>query len=200
MNKIYLTLILGMFMISLGSAISELQPVAPGECIDLFQYCDDCTYVNLTAIIYPESPADTSLNEEMTKTNQNFNYTFCNTTELGKHSYIVCGDKFGSYKCEEINFEVTPSGKSGAANTVFFVLVLILLYGLTLLFFFKREIELAPFVALTGMALGFLGLYMIRNGIIIFRDSLTNYISYVTIFVGFGLALVSLIEWIQDSM
>jgi hypothetical protein len=111
---------------------------------------------------------------------------FCNSSYLG-------GSKVGY-------FEVTPSGVSGTENIVFFLVVLILLYGLTLLFFFKRDVELAPFVILSGMALGVFGLYMIRNGLIIYRDWFSNYLAYVTMGVGFGLSLWALIAWIEDSM
>lgn len=95
---------------------------------------------------------------------------------------------------------ITPNGESGMENIVFFIAILILLYTLTLIFFFKREIDLAPFTALSGMALGTFGLYIINNGMIIYRDWFTTYLSYVTMGVGFGLGLWALISWIQNEM
>ena len=51
----------------------------------------------------------------------------------------------------------------------------------------------------TQKELIFLGIYMISNGIIIFRDDLTNYIGYITTALGFGLTIFAIWkEWLQD--
>lgn len=136
MKKIFMFIVLGIFLVSFVSAISNLDPIKKDECAELFQFCDDCTYVNLTAISYPNGTKDTSLNEEMTKINQNFNYTFCDTSEIGNYFYIVCGDKFGSYKCEEISFKVTDTGEE--ANTTQGFILLAQLGVVALLFSMGR--------------------------------------------------------------
>jgi hypothetical protein len=132
--------------------------------------------------------------------NGEWRYEFCNTNFLGRHDVRGQGDINGVDESFATYFEVTPSGEKSTENTIFFIAALALLYFLTLFFFSKRDIDLAPFVALSGMALGFLGVYMINNGIIIFRNTLTNYISYITIGIGFGLAIWSLVEWIQNNL
>ena len=78
-------------------------------------------------------------------------------------------------------FQVTPSGQSGNENTVFFIFIILLLYGITFTGFFGKNI---PITILGGMAMIFLGVYLINHGIIIYRDNLTNYIAYLTIGVG----------------
>lgn len=134
--------ILGMFMFSFASGISSLGTIQKDGCLDLYQFCDDCTYVNLTTIGYPTGILDTSLNEEMTKVNQNFNYTFCNTSDIGNYFYIVCGDKFGSYKCEEITFGVSSTGEDANTTQGFVLLaqlgVVALLFGLGRVFDAKK--------------------------------------------------------------
>ena len=47
---------------------------------------------------------------------------------------------------------------------------------------------------LGGMMMMFLGVYTINYGIIIFRDNLTNYFSYVTIGIGFILSSWAVLE------
>jgi len=180
MKKIYLTLILGIFLISLVSADGSLGTFRQSDCIELYQYCDDCTYVNLTTIQYPNGTIQI-FNEEMTKNDIDYNYTFCSTLELGDYSYTVKGDKGGAVSTERLSFEVTPSGQGGTENTIFFIFIILLLYGITFTGFFGKNI---PLTILGGMAMLFLGVYLISQGIIIYRDNITNYISYLTIAIG----------------
>ena len=72
----------------------------------------------------------------------------------------------------------------------------VLLYGINLIGFFKEN---AIATLLAGMALIYLGIYMINNGIIIYRDDLTNYIGYITTFWGgFSAIFATWKEWLQD--
>lgn len=110
MRKTFIFMLMGVFLLTFISAQSELGSVKQGSCIDLYNYCDDCTYVNLSGIYYPDNTFE-PLNLEMTKEGINYNYTFCNTTQTGLYGYITCGDKGSSFKCERIDFESTYSGK-----------------------------------------------------------------------------------------
>ena len=143
MKKIYLTLILSLFLLTLVSAEqSNLGTIKVNTCFDLYQTCDDCSYVNLTNIKYPNGNIE-SFNWVMTKTNQNFNYTFCNTSAIGDYTYTVAGDKGGVYSTEVIGFSVSPSGFVGTLG--FYVLILILSAGVIVLGFSKDD---APLVIL----------------------------------------------------
>ena len=54
MKKILLFLILGMFFsISFVSAETSIGSIKQGDSILLTQVCSNCTYVNLTQVIYP---------------------------------------------------------------------------------------------------------------------------------------------------
>jgi hypothetical protein len=109
MKKILFILMFAVLLIGIMSADS-LGTFKQGDCITLYQTCDDCSYVNLTAVKYPNGTLET-LNLEMTKTNQEFNYTFCNTTTIGSYTYTVAGDRGGSYTTEVIEFEINYFGK-----------------------------------------------------------------------------------------
>jgi len=134
--------------------------------------------------------------------NQNSNYTSDGywKNNIQKNIFLELGFYSYGVKCEGGGlggalsgiWEVTPSGKSGSSNIVFFVFVIILIYGITFIsFFYGKNI---PLTVLGGMAMIFLGVYTINKGIIIFRDSLTNYVSYLTIGIGFILSLWALLE------
>lgn len=123
------------------------------------------------------------------------NYTLNSSQTIALGTYQYFPDPSCSASAGE--FDITPSGDNGVNNIVFYLVILALLYGLTLIFFFKK---VPSFTALSGMALGAFGLYMLRSGLIIYQNWLTNYISYVTIGVGFGLGLWALVEWIGDTI
>lgn len=178
------------FVSSIVSGETDLPPVARGNCVNLYQSCSDCTYVNLTSIIFPNGTV-ISYNEEMNKDDTSFTYNFCSTNELGIYIYSVKGNPSGLISTDDFTFEVTPSGQSGTANTIFFLFSIILLYTITFIGFFGKNI---PMTILGGMALLFLGIYLLQNGLIIFQNTLTNYIAYITIAVGIITSFWALLE------
>jgi len=140
-NKI-LILITCMFLISLTSA-SDLGTFKQNECVSLYQTCEDCTYVNVTSITYPNSSTQ-NINQVMTKNGQDYTYSFCNTSVVGNYLYNTCGDKKSSFTCEEIYFEITPTGtefteaKSNLLVSSFIVLIIATIFFLVLGLFAKN--------------------------------------------------------------
>jgi len=182
-KKILVTIILGIFLIGFASA--SLGTFSQNQCV-VIKTILNTSEVNISTISYPNGTTAIS-NKEMTKVARTFNYTFCDTNSLGTYNY----DYFDAEGNTYVNsFEITPSGSSGLSNIIFFVFVTLLLYGLNIIAF--RD-ENAPLTILSGMALIFLGIYLVNNGIIIYRDNLTNYIAYVTI--GWGLISSMFAVW-----
>jgi len=128
MKKILLTIMLGMVLISLASATADLGTFKQDDCIQLSQYCDDCTYVNLTKVQYPNGTIQT-INSAMTKDDVNYNYTFCNTSESGDYFYTVKGDKGGEVTTERIGFKINYIGQelTDAQSTMYIILLVILI-------------------------------------------------------------------------
>lgn len=126
-NKFFLFIILGLFLISFTSAY-DLGTVKKDECVDLYQHCATCSYVNVTSIKYPNSSI-VYINEEMNKNGYDFTYNFCLNNESGDYFYTVCGDPTADKEpCKTFTYLVTPNGKEiGLSNSIilFFVLFLI---------------------------------------------------------------------------
>lgn len=174
-----------------SSSECSLPPVQQGTTIELTRTCANCTYANLTRVVYPNNTFSLLGEFEMTKNGTNYNYSYGDTLALGKYYYSTKGDLNGATTIQTCSFEVTPSGQSGNENLVFFIFVILLLYGITFTGFFGKNI---PITVLGGMAMLFLGVYLINHGIIIYRDNLTNYIAYLTIGVGFITSIWALLE------
>lgn len=204
MKKLNILIVVGLIILAcvvgMVSAGEYLQEVKQGEDITLRQTCPDCTFVEFTSMTYPNQTV-TQFNVNMTKVGEDYTYLFGNTTELGTYEFKSCGDLLSQatntriLKCETIIWEVTPSGSGGSENIVFFIFLIFLIYAINLFGFFGRNI---PMTILGGMALIFLGIYMISHGIIIYRDNLTNYVAYVTIAWGFISAMLAGFEMLQD--
>ncbi len=116
MKKILLILFIGIFLISLTSAeIQTLGTFKQRECINLIQTCENCTYNNISSVLYPNSSVVLS-NIVMTKDDTYYNYTFCNTSTLG--SYIVngYGDLDGERTTWNYDFKITPSGNDAPSD------------------------------------------------------------------------------------
>ena len=77
-------MLLGIFLLSSVSAFGDIGTVKQGDCIELYNYCPTCTYINLTAIQYPDRLE--TMNLGMTKDGTNYNYTFCDTELLEDYS------------------------------------------------------------------------------------------------------------------
>ena len=184
MKKLLLILVMSMFLVSLVSTqekeCSLPNPIKQGDTIELTTVCrGGCTGVNLTKVMFPNQSVALLGEFPMTENGSNYNFTFSDTNTLGTYFYDSEGiDPNTIIVGQTCSFEVTTNGRSGNANIVLFLLIIFLLYGINLLGFFNENVMMT---VLGGMALIFLGVYMVNNGIIIYRDNLTNYVSYVTI-------------------
>ena len=165
-NKLLFVFMFSMFLLYIGlvSAGKYELTVKQNDCIDLYQSCPSCTYVNLTAIKYPDVSV-VLMNLGMTKDGTEYNYSFCGTNSIGEHFYTVVGDKDGVAQTEVIPFEVTPSGFINTLGLYF--IFLIVLGGIIVLGFSINE---AWFVVLGGLGFIMLGIYSINYGIVGFKD------------------------------
>lgn len=195
-NKILTLFLLGMFLLSFANvmALESLGTFKQGENVRISQVCNNANYITISSISNPDSSIAVN-NTNMTFSGSGeFYYNFNSTLELGR--YDIRGISDGCENTFATYFNVTPSGSSGSDNIVFAVFMIILIWGLTLIGFIYKE----PIVTLIGgMAMVFLGVYLIQNGIIIYRDNLTLYFSYLTSFLGGAMALMAAISLIDEG-
>lgn len=135
MNNKYILIIFSLILFSnlviasddAYSQVKTLPPVAQYNCKDIIETCPNCTYVNISSIVYPNY---VDLNPKiMTKIGTNFNYTFCNTSELGQYIINFDHDLDGIQDIARINFFVTKSGEVREINP-FTPLISIIFFGL----------------------------------------------------------------------
>jgi len=178
-----------------GEAGENIGTYKFNTCIKLPQNCPTCSYSEISKIVNKVSGKEYAINQSMTKSGSYFEYVFCNTTELGDYQVNGHFDVEGVDTGFNYDFTVTPSGTGGSANIAFFILVILLIYAIAFTGLIMKNI---PITIMGGGAMLFLGVYLFNNGVMIFRDDITRYLSYVTIAIGAILSIWASYEWYQD--
>lgn len=132
MVKKYILFFVCIILLSMISAQGSLGGKERGQCIELPQTCANCTYNNITSILYPNSTE--ALSEvAMTKDNTEYNYTFCDTTTLGTYIVNGKGDPDGDTEVWVYEFEITPTGNQlNSSQGFMYIFMLIVMIGLLL--------------------------------------------------------------------
>ncbi len=166
MKKIYLTLVLGIFLITLASAsLDSLGTVKQNDCINISQTCATCTYVNISSVSSNKNSNLLTNVEMIDFGNGEWRYEFCSTNIISRYDVKGQGDVNGVDSSFAVYFDVTPSG---FINTLGFYIVLLIVLGGMLLIGFSVGEEW--FVILGGMGFILLGIYSINYGVAGFRD------------------------------
>ena len=189
--SVFILLVLPMVL----ADISDLGEFKQDSCVNIRQTCASCSYVNIT-IARPDNNTAMLTNQPMVSDGgASWNYVTCNTTILGRYDVNGFGDINGvKTGFDVLYFNVTPSGQGGSTNIIFIIILIVILYTVAFIGFFGKNI---PISILGGMAMLGLGVYLISQGIIIYRDWFTNYFAYVTIGLGGIFALWAIVEWIE---
>ncbi len=182
MNKILLTLILGIFLISFASAeIQTLGTFKQGEEISLIQTCASCTFNNITSVVQV-SPSSREVigTFEMTKTGSLYNFTLSsgNTSINGRYIVNGIGDLEGVNAIWNYDFFITSFGTNVSDSGILYASLLFIVFFMDLLIFlliFRLRSE--NFRNNEGTFIGV---------------SLTKYVRMVLIGVSYGLILITL--------
>ena len=138
MKKILLILFLGVFLISFVSAqIQSLGTFRLGDDVNLIQTCDNCTFNNITSVLYPNS-TQTVGEFEMTKRGTIYNFTLSadNVTEIGTYIVNGFGDLDGVDTVWNYNFEITSFGTKVSNPGIIYAVLLLIIFGMDILVFF----------------------------------------------------------------
>lgn len=165
-----------------------------GDCIILKQTCSNCTYNNITSILYPNSSLAV-VNVAMTKSGTEYNYTFCNTTELGNYIVNGFGDLNGVVTVWAYDFNITTTGK-GDGN----VLPLFLLLGAIIIFITASFIKNEYIGLLAGFLFIVSGIYMMIYGLGIFADMYTRAIAFISLGIGLMVSFIAVVEMFYTDL
>lgn len=100
------------FAVSFVSATCQnyIGSVTIGQCVQLSSTCDNCTFVNVSSVLFPNKTLS-NINQQMANPTPTFyNYTFCNNNNIGEYSYSVFGDLNGATTSTSGCYEVTKDG------------------------------------------------------------------------------------------
>jgi hypothetical protein len=146
MKKILMLLMFGMFLISLFlislvSADCSIPSSKLGDTIELTQTCANCSYVNLTKVVYPNQTIDLLGQYSMQENGTNYNYSYITNT-VGNYYYTTQGDLNGITTTQTCSFVVTSSGKeinSGNSLMIFLGTGFFLILGILCFVAFFRS-------------------------------------------------------------
>lgn len=126
-NSLYVLTFFVIVFIGFGSCEQmTLGTFKAGDCVALTQICSNCTYVNITNILSPNSTVLLT-DKTMNKVGTQYDYTFCDTNSSGQ--YIVNGvaDLDGVTTIWNYNFFITPNGDYNFQGTPFAVIIVVLI-------------------------------------------------------------------------
>jgi hypothetical protein len=150
MNKLIIKVIVKRLMIVLlfsigimmvmgfaSSTFQTMNPVKQNTCTNITQTCTSCTYNNISVIQSPDGSYLIKGNYGMTKVGNTYNFTFCNTSQLGTYFVDGHGDisgidtGWGGFK-----FIVNGSGQEVTQSQIFLILIGIVVMLIVAAFFF----------------------------------------------------------------
>jgi len=115
-----------------------------GECVTLIQTCGNCSYANISTIIYPNSSIAFS-NVEMTKDGTYYNYSFCDTSSNGVYIVAGFGDPDATVETWTYDFQITPNGQVASVGSA------ILYIGLLAVLLFFLGLSIYSFVTFENL-------------------------------------------------
>lgn len=183
-------------LIGMGSA-SDYRGHSINTNLQFSVTSNNATQCNVTTANYPNGVLN--IYSIMNKNGQTFN------TSIGANNFSILGDYCFNIVCTDgVNNEdgsycvtVTPSGKTGSSNLMLFAIVILIIYAIAFVGFFGKNMWVS---ILGGLGMIALGLYTINNGIVIYKDFITNIFSWTTIGIGAIFSLIASVELIQDNL
>jgi hypothetical protein len=207
-RKLILILFISICLIGMASAISDLGAVKQNACIQIPQSYANSTYTNITTIQLPDKSI-LNLNAAMQNNGLGtYNYTFCNTSQLGTYIVTTCTDVDGSNPCQSNNyiFEVNGSGQIVSQPQILLLIIgLVIMIIVAAFFFVLSNILQHPGSKIFTMGMSILTL-IVLIGLIASNASVylaefpsivsiyNNYYILITIMAGAGVA--GLVVWL----
>ena len=182
-------------MVSAGAPGENIGTYKQSSCVTLPQTCPYCSYSNITNVLYPNSIQ--AMGEAvMEKAGTYYNYTFCDTKQLGDYTVNGYGDMGGAGTKETFNyvFTITSTGTKDTTTlpTILFLIGLVLL---VLGFIFKNEF----FGLFSGMLITATGVYIMIYGLGFVADTYTRAIAGITLGSGLIVLFAAMFEILKGD-
>jgi hypothetical protein len=173
--------------------IQSLPPIKQYDCVMISQICGNCTYINISSISYPNSSKAVE-EVAMTKNGTEYNYLFCDTSNLGEYQVKGYYDKNGIVDVWTYPIDVTTTG-----NNDNYVIPLFLGLGAFILLIFAFVLKNNYIGFMVGILFIMLGIYTIIYGLGIMSDLYTTSIAYVSLGLGLFIFLASAYSAINET-
>lgn len=169
-----------LFLLSLTFISAGLGTFEQGECVDIKTILNSSS-VTLSTLSYPNGSIGIS---EETMTNvagKTFNYTFCNTREIGKYNYDYY-DANGEVYVNSFEITTNEISSNDTAGQIRFGILMLICIIITILIFMKVS-------KMFGSMLVFaIGLGMLR------ADAQNGWMGWIVMCAGFLMLIYALIE------
>lgn len=207
MNKLYLLLLLA--FIPFVSAIDEEQVPTLVKQSTVYNmnvpcglggwFCPSTTMCNVS-IYYPNSTALIN-NKGMNQQGSGFNFTLTGgqTAQLGRYpANVKCSDPTsGLNGSTDLLLLITPNGEFDVSIGYFVMLGVALFFTLGLIIFgFSKQDQYVVLLGSLGLTL--VGLYILINGISIYKNTITEPVGYIITFLAAYIGVRTGWETIQD--
>ena len=197
-NSLLFICVLLLILPIISAEITTLGVFKQYSPIELLQICSNCTYNNVTSVLYPNS---TKVTEDlnMTQIGTRYNYTLAGDYISVPGTYIVngVGDLDGVPTVWSYTFEVNPTGTNQTSFWDNPMIIILGLIGLTLVIFGATK-GIPWFGFIGSIMFILLGIYTMIYG---FNDVTSLYTRGVSIAIlGIGLIFMfsSAYEWMSD--
>jgi hypothetical protein len=193
--KFLISIIFLMAILPMVSAYDSLGTFKQYDCVNLAQTCSNCTFVNISSVLYPDSIQ--ALGQvAMTKLGTSYNYTMCGKANMtGDYLVNGFGDLDGKNEVFTYSFTVTPAGGLENNTTLFIIFSIISLVLLLLAFIFKNYI----FAVISGFSFMSTGVYVMVFGLSNISNLYTKAIALIIIGFGAIITITSALD-LMDNM
>jgi hypothetical protein len=206
-RNVLLLILMGVFLLSFlsaGGAGENIGTYKKDTCIRLPQTCATCTYSIISTILSPNGTSYLS-EESMVQTGTYFEYSFCNTSELGDykvngHFDVLGVDEVFNYVFSVTNTGVAPTSAQGSLSigVIVGILIIMVFFGFLAFKFMENDETFVYGLFFLVFSL-LLAIYSLYLGFTISNDFLFANVSTVQgkVFIGalFGLTGIMFIAF-----
>jgi len=201
MKKIHILLYV-FVMILLTFQVSAEDIYKKDTCVNLIEVCNNCTYVNISSVVDPNTNFYT-FNTGMANRSNIFYYNFCNTSLVGNYRFIGLKEINSIVTSFDNTFTITKTGDNLLIGNNYIFIWIIFIFA-CLGIFYTFFLTLAKLVTASETIYGILMdwafiiltllvIHLSQNIVDTFIFDISNFILSVTIWSNGLLPLISLI-------